>query len=476
MQNALLSLDNGSRTRPHTANRLSEMMPAPQASSAQLPAPQPQAKPNPWGNALKGFASGFLGPDKTRAMDQNFADDKQKKAKAALIWMQQTAQLPAEQRAQFTLRNAQTIASETGQPYERIIASAQDPNGFSDDAMKGAIAQFSAMAGVAPDIPEKMSEYQAAQIAQQEAQAKQPKPFSTNNGIVVWDPESAKATLAYDTTPDEKPPWVGAVKNAQGQWEFDPNYIKGYRQMHPQSPSSSGNAPPSGYRWVAGADGQPALEKIPGGPADKPEIEYTPGQKAKFTQQATALNSIEFAADEYRNAVKKFGTRLIANPNDPNTAELEAAHTNLMMVLKSPEMFALGVLTGPDLDILEKSVTPPTGFKSFGANSETISRRLDVLNRFLAQKRGQIPEEIVDKVGSGKEAPQAGPAGIMRGISDAVKGAVGGEQPTETDISPDIEALLDDALGPDEEDAPEGWDPEDWQYLTPEEKREALGQ
>ena len=152
---------------------------AAQVTNAFTPRPQAQPKapaPNPAGNAFKAFATGFAGPEAINAVDDRHKADAQAKAKAALLWMQHTAQQPAERRAQFTLQSAQDIARDTGQPYEAIVASARDPNAFSDEALNGAIAKFSAMAGVAPSTPEPMSEYQREQVRLEELKMQQPKP------------------------------------------------------------------------------------------------------------------------------------------------------------------------------------------------------------------------------------------------------------------------------------------------------------
>lgn len=57
-------------------------------------------------------------------------------------------------------------------------------------------------------------------------------------GSNAYDPETYEPVIQGE----EKPPWVGAVKDANGQWITDPNYINGYRQMHPQQPGGASGA------------------------------------------------------------------------------------------------------------------------------------------------------------------------------------------------------------------------------------------
>jgi hypothetical protein len=125
-----------------------------QGAGNPLPAPQPKAaSPNPLGEVFSSFARGFA-PQQTQAVDDRRKAEAQERGKKALTWMQQTAALPAEQRAAFTLQSAQDIARDTGQSYEAVVASAKDPNAFSDQALNGAMAKFSAQLGISPVTPE----------------------------------------------------------------------------------------------------------------------------------------------------------------------------------------------------------------------------------------------------------------------------------------------------------------------------------
>jgi hypothetical protein len=276
-----------------------------------------------------------------------------------------------------------------------------------------------------------------------------------DRGLYRTDPRTGEAkelvgAVPPDPADDMKLP-PGMMLDEQGKAQWIPDYIEGYQRMHPRAAGGSGGLKiPSGYRPNADGTG---LEPIPGGPADKPEVEYTATERSKYKAQAQGLDAIEFAVKEYRDAVKRHGTKLIANPNDTDVAELEGTHNSLMMLLKSPDMFQLGVLTGPDLDLLEKSVTPPTGRKSFGADADTIGTRLNVLDRFLAQKRGSIPQQFQTQ----KELPQspqvgAERAGYEQAINEAASGAFGpggqyGRQPAF-----DIEAEIDAAFAEDDDE------------------------
>lgn len=315
--------------------------PAPVAAQAQRPtanafaAPmrvQPKApEPSMAGQAIKAFANGFVGRDQVAKIDDRYKADAQAKAKSALIWMQQTAAQPAEQRAAFTLQSAQDIARDTGQPYEAIVASARDPNAFSDEALGGAIAKFSALAGVAPVVPDKMSEYEAAQIKLKEQEAAAgPKPqiYSTSKGLVEAAP-GTDPRVVFATEPEEKPPWVGAVKGPDGQWSFDPNYIKGYQEMHPPSASGSGGQrAPSGYRWSE--DGS-ELEPIEGGPHDplRSGVEIDPKIISLETQQSGKWMPIQNNFADIRANFDRIST-LAKNKNSASDLGLIVSFTKML--------------------------------------------------------------------------------------------------------------------------------------------------
>jgi len=456
---------------------VSQPAPAAPAAPVQAPfgtnglaamAPKPRQQPGGFGKLAQSFARG-MSPEGFAAGQKGAQDERmtqlaemQEKAKASLIWMQQTAAQPTPQaRAAFTLQNAQAIAQATGQPVDQVMQSATDPNAFSDESIQQGIAQFSAFAGIAPEKPE----YQGAQLGDGGYGVLNK---ATGKFEVVQNPDEPERKTGKDVNGYERYLDTGELV-FDGVNKVDPEMTPYQReslalQRQRMEQGGGAGAAPSGYRWKQ--DG--SLEKIPGGPADKQASEYTPAQAGKYKAQASGLSSIEFALNEYRDAVNEHGTKLIANPNDADVAKLEAAHNSLMMLLKSPDMFALGVLTGPDLELLEKSVTPPTGWKSAGANAKTIGARLNVIDRFLAQRRGQIPPEFV----------QAGPARNGQSGQHLIPGArptQQAQQPEPDDMDAHIDSLFGD-LG-DGEDAggvPDGIDPEDWNWLSPEEQQDYL--
>jgi hypothetical protein len=401
-------------------------MPAMSANAAPaMPMPQPKAaNPNPLAGAFASFARGFA-PQQTAAVDERYKADGMERNKKALAWMQQTAQLPAEQRAAFTLQSAQDIARDTGQSYEAVVASARDPNAFSDQELKGAIAKFSAMAGIAPTVPEPMTAYQAAVLKQQEEETKRPQGVNLGGGAYAeYDPTApAESRLRMLQSPDAKP-----ADLPEGMWygqdgKGPPQPIPGYVDMRTriargsQSPSASGDT----YRPATAQDLQ--AWGIPDGTAvkinnrtgepqvisgAKPASEYTPSQQSKFIQQAQTLDAVDGALKAYTDLIDTAGPQLWTTGLDgdnPVAKQLDAARTAILIQAK--ELFNLGVLNGPDLDIISSAVPDVTGFDSLGKSPASAKAQLGVLSDYIARGRNQIPEELLSRARPNAPQPNA---------------------------------------------------------------------
>lgn len=430
-------------------------MPAPEAPQPQAPAPKPMGAnglANPFAtkqqpekmpllrsglNALQAT----LDPAGHQAGQQQRKTEGLEKAKRVLALAEQQAAMPVEQRTAFW----QQIAPEIGQLTGVDTASQPiDESQFSDEAMKLHIAKMRGDLGISPDKPE----FQAANLG--------------NGGFGAFDPRTGNIDVKREPTvdpvkPAPPPPLNNGMEWDGEKWVENPAAIAAYRKMHPQQPDGGSNAPPSGYRW--GPDGN--LQKIPGGPADKPQQEYTVKQANDYVAQAKTLDALEGALDQYSGLVDQYGSVTgdrNLNPLDfgnfggkrIDAAELEAAHTNVLIQMK--ELFNLGVLNGPDLSIIERSIPPPTGLPSLGSTKESMKAKLGVAQDYITRGRNQIPEEFVERA-----RPNGGPGGARPTSAGSPRSATGwpvnpvvaNMAQSRTDDS--IEAIINQAFGPDDE-------------------------
>lgn len=160
-----------------------------------------------------------------------------------------------------------------------------------------------------------------------------------------------------------------------------------------------------------------------------------------LNKQVTGAVNLTDAIADYQSKIKGFGIKDFANPN--KRAEMGNAYNNMM--LQAKEAYNLGVLNGPDYDILQKVVRDPTNVSSLAFANNALSKQADSLrktasdivkNAYMSQGR-EVPLDVSMKFVK-KEEPKV-------------------EKPT-----------IKQQLGLSK--APAGVDPKVWNVMTPEEK------
>jgi hypothetical protein len=274
---------------------------------------------------------------------------------------------------------------------------------YTGGDLQQAMALVEAKYGAAP---QGMSAYEAEQIRLKELEAGRPTPFNLGDGAFAeYDPSAeAGKRLNMLRNQTEAPVKMEQYTDGTGQvWDRNPYTGESVKANVPRARvpgigGDGGSAPPSGYRW--NPDG--SLSKIPGGPADKPEPGlYTPTEEKNYRSKAQALGTLKFLTNEYRTLVNQYGPGLFdASLKDgewqktPEGQKLLASHNNLMMFLKGPELFNLGVLTGPDVERLQRTLPEPVGMGAFGQSKETLGIGLDSLDQLVGYQMTMIPEEM----------------------------------------------------------------------------------
>ena len=130
---------------------------------------------------------------------------------------------------------------------------------------------------------------------------------------------------------------------------------------------------PAGYMLdPANPDG--GVTPIPGGPQD-PKIKL----RNDYNKSMDTIGRMSDAFNTYRTELSKHGTKLV--PGKAH-ATLSGAHKNLL--LETKELFKLGVLAGPDMDLMEAVLMDPTSIK--GNFYEMVGGR----EAFDATKKGLI--------------------------------------------------------------------------------------
>ena len=130
---------------------------------------------------------------------------------------------------------------------------------------------------------------------------------------------------------------------------------------------AAGGKPPPGYRWTP--DG--TLAAIPGGPGDKlPESQQ---------KQVVGVNNLSNAIQEYRSQLDKFGGADILRPDA--RAVMGTKYNNMM--LQAKEAYNLGVLNGPDFEILQSVITDPRSVKGALTSKTALDTQASELERIM---------------------------------------------------------------------------------------------
>jgi hypothetical protein len=140
---------------------------------------------------------------------------------------------------------------------------------------------------------------------------------------------------------------------------------------------------------------------------DREKFEFEKGKTATkplpegLNKQVTGAVNLTDAIADYQTKIKGFGFKDFANPD--KRAEMGNLYNNMM--LQAKEAYNLGVLNGPDYDILQRVVKDPTNVSSLAFSNTALSKQADSLrktssdivkNAYLSQGR-EVPTDISAK-------------------------------------------------------------------------------
>ncbi len=115
-----------------------------------------------------------------------------------------------------------------------------------------------------------------------------------------------------------------------------------------QTINTGGDLPPN-YRWVDPNDKSKGVTPIEGGPGD-PAVR----QESKYDETITILDKAEGSLNRYESLFDKHGTKIL-----PDAAKQELGAAYAAMQLEVKELDKLGVLAGPDMELIERVLTDP---------------------------------------------------------------------------------------------------------------------
>jgi hypothetical protein len=144
---------------------------------------------------------------------------------------------------------------------------------------------------------------------------------------------------------------------------------------------SSAGAPPSNNQPQKPKGGTISVVETP--------LVQTKQDQIQMQKAGQMVNEVRSLTGDYRKLVTKYGPQMLG----PEAEKMSQAHTFLLMKLK--DLLELGVLAGPDLDLLEKLVTPPDSkslnfqdavpFNGYDGTQVMLSQ-LDQLDKVVSDK------------------------------------------------------------------------------------------
>lgn len=121
-----------------------------------------------------------------------------------------------------------------------------------------------------------------------------------------------------------------------------------------------------------------------------------------LNKQVTGSINLSDAITDYQAKIKNFGVKDFANPD--KRAEMGNAYNNMM--LQAKEAYNLGVLNGPDYDILQRVVRDPTNPSSLLFSNKALDKQAESLrntartivgNAYISQGR-DVPVDVAKKL------------------------------------------------------------------------------
>jgi len=217
-----------------------------------------------------------------------------------------------------------------------------------------------------------------------------------------------------------------------------------YRWARPEEVAQAG-LPPGTAMQINERTGEASVKS-----QTRQTSEYDPVQVRQFRSAVGNLDLLTAQIDNYETTLKENGgVQTVEGPWNKNQVNaIDTARNNVLVLAKN--LYELGALVGADFAIIEAAIKPATGFGSAGQNTKAIGASLAQVKTMLRNKLSQIPPEIADQVRKNysNEMKQRFP---VSGAAEASP-VQGGGAPQATE-------------GP-----PPGVDPEDWEFMSEEDK------
>jgi hypothetical protein len=234
------------------------------------------------------------------------------------------------------------------------------------------------------DLQRKLIEAQIQKMTQPEQDNSAP--------VVVIGPDGkpryASRRDAIGQTPYENP--QGSPAQAGAIQEYDAAKSTGFKGSYLdflKERASAGSIPTPSFGTFQGADGKwyvvnnrtgavsPTNVGVPAKPVGEAQV-----------KQDIGIRNLGQAVDEYVKALPTLSMGGYLNPSEH--ARIGTVYNNMM--LQAKEAYNLGVLNGPDFEILQKIVTNPMTLKGLVTSNDDLAKQATELKRIMEKMRGNV--------------------------------------------------------------------------------------
>lgn len=165
--------------------------------------------------------------------------------------------------------------------------------------------------------------------------------------------------------------------------------------MKPQTVVNNVPELPAGYVPVDPNDLSKGVKPIPGSGKD-------PKNTSEYRKVDRQLKQVQGSVDSYEKLLNQYGAEVMPGKGK---LELRTAYTNLLLDLK--DLYNMGALQGPDLELMQQIIMDPTTFEAKGtevaSGRDSLVGQLGLVRQKLQEARQNVNQQYgADTQGTGR--------------------------------------------------------------------------
>jgi hypothetical protein len=256
-------------------------------------------------------------------------------------------------------------------------------------------------------------------------------PQIASGAIAPDSPEYDDYAIAYEVATRAMPVWVDDPSNPGNQrQQMQPGLVLDPARF-PRPPNSGsgpavGGAPGGGGPMTAPAAATVPAQAAPGndaaavGPDGRtrvdPATQPTAGDRTRLRQLEVEAQGVLDAFQAFRDARRNAGLVERGFTAAGIPTPLATAWTNAALLAKGEALFNLGVLNGPDLQIIQRAISDPSTMRGFFTGEATANAQITQIENLIRSRLESARRQYGAPLPPAPQGQTAGPGG--RGVAD----------------------------------------------------------